>query len=66
MAKKDTKVPNTSEFKFLTPEIIRIDPLHVVVRNIESIIFESGLPYDMEYDPKERYFTLTIRDEKED
>ena len=63
MARKDTKGP--SECPKLAPiPSLFTDPLKTAVTGIEAIIFESGLPYEMEYYPKDRYFTLSIRDEK--
>lgn len=60
MAKKDTY----EEIKFFMPEF-RIDPLERAVKEIERIIFESGLPYSMEYRPDDGYFTLKIEKTKE-
>lgn len=63
MNKKDKKVPNEAPVRFFMPEF-RIDPLQKAVREIEGVIFDSGLPFNMDYRPEDNYFRLELEDNK--
>ena len=56
------KKPEEIQF-FMTN--FHLDPLQRAVKDIEHIIFESGLPYSMEYRPDDGYLTLKIEKTKE-
>jgi hypothetical protein len=57
MARKD-KV-NFQDIKPVIPEYY-IDPLKSAVFNIERVIINSGLTYNMEYRPDDGYFSLEL------
>lgn len=59
MAKKDKKVPNVSPMSYRYPSFY-FDPFKEATREIERIIFESGLPCAMEYRPDDGYFSLEL------
>ena len=53
------------EPKFLAPDFYT-DPFQNAVRDIQPIIFTSGLPYSIEYRPDDGYFSLELyKDAKE-
>ena len=64
MNKKDKKVPNELPFNYIQPTFI-FDPLKEAVKAIERIIFDCGLPYNMEYRPDDGYFSVELYNEKE-
>ena len=64
MNKKDKKVVNESPMNFYHPTFI-FDPLKSAVKGIEQIIFDSGLPYNMEYRPDDGYFSVELFNTKE-
>lgn len=56
---KDKKVPNELPLKTFLPELY-IDSLQKAVKEIEGIIFNSGLPYSMDYQPDKDFFMLKL------
>lgn len=67
MSKKDRAISKneTGQMKFYHPTFI-FDPLKEAVKGIERIIFDSGLPYNMEYRPDDGYFSLELYKSKEE
>ena len=64
MVKKDLKVSNESPLKAFIPAF-SIDPLQKAVMDIQGIIYNSGLPYNMEYRPDDGYFMLKLENKKQ-
>lgn len=65
MAKKDKKVPNELPIKYFYPEF-HIDPLQKAVWEVEKIIINSGLPYNMKYRPDDGYFSVELYNGKKE
>lgn len=59
MSKKDKKVPNEVPINYFNPTFI-FDPFKEAIKGIERIIFDSGLPYNIEYRPDDGYFSLEL------